>query len=201
MMLTASALKAIMPRSEAPKWAPPLDAAMGEFDLDTVPRMAAFLAQIAHESSELTRLSENLNYSVEGLMKTWPKRFTPLVALKYARQPEMIANYVYAGRNGNGDEASGDGWRYRGRGPIQLTGRANYAKAGKDLGVDLVGVPDAVLAPLVGARVACWFWNNRKLNALADAGDFESITKAINGGLNGYAERQLYFIAAKKVLA
>lgn len=199
-MLTFDVLHAIMPKANAPVWAPALEAAMGEFDISTPPRAAAFLAQLAHESSELTRLSENLNYSVEGLLKTWPKRFNPLTALKVARNPEAIANVVYANRNGNGDEASGDGWKYRGRGPIQLTGRGNYVKAGDALGQPLEANPDSVIAPMVGSRVAAWFWDNRKLNALADARQFLSITKAINGGTNGLDERERYYRVAQQAL-
>ena len=200
MMLTFDALHAIMPRANASVWAPALEDAMAEFDIASPVRAAAFLAQLAHESSELTRLAENLNYSVEGLLKTFGKYFSPTLALSYAREPERIANRVYANRMENGDEASGDGWKYRGRGPIQLTGRENYRKAGAALGADLVANPDSVIAPLVGSRVACWFWSNRKLNALADVGDFLQITKRINGGVNGLAEREAYWRRAKQAL-
>ncbi len=199
-MLTIDALHAICPKANAPVWSPALEDACGEFDISTPQRLAAFLAQVAHESNGLTVFSENLNYSVDGLLKVFGKYFTPTLALSYAREPERIANRVYAMRLGNGDEGTGDGWRYRGRGPIQLTGRENYRKAGTALGADLEANPDSVVAPLVGSRVAAWFWNQRKLNPLADAGDFLQITKRINGGTNGLADREAYWAKAKQAL-
>jgi len=198
--LSATMLATIMPKADAAKWAPALSAALAEYNIDTPLRASAFLAQLAHESVELTRLEENLNYSADGLLKTWPKRFTSGTAAIYARHPEKIANFVYAKRNGNGDEPSGDGWRFRGRGPIQLTGRANYRAAAIALEAPLEENPEAVLAALVGARVAGWYWESHGLNALADAEDFAGITRAINGGLTGLAEREGYYRRAKLAL-
>ena len=188
-----------MPRCDANLWAPALAGAMSEFDIATDLRVAAFLAQVAHESVELTRLIENLNYSAEGLLKTFPTHFTPPQALSYARDPERIANHAYANRNGNGDEASGDGWLYRGRGPIQITGRANYRTAGAALGVKLELYPASATDPRIGARIAGWFWGSHGLNALADAEDTRTITHRINGGENGLAARQAYYATARAV--
>lgn len=190
--LSTVQLHAIMPKADAPKWVLALSAAMAEYDITTPARAAAFLAQLAHESVELTHVEENLNYSATGLLKVFPKRVTPEQAVTLARNPEAIANHVYGNRKDLGNTEPGDGWRYRGRGPIQLTGKANYAKAAEALEAPLVENPDAVTAPLVGARVAGWYWQSHGLNELADAGDFTGITKRINGGVLGLAERQAY---------
>lgn len=201
-MLTADQLRRIMPKCNAEAWAAPLAMAMDERDILTPARVAAFLAQLAHESVELTRLEENLTYSSpERLMQVWPKRFPTADSAKpYVKSPEKLANFVYANRNGNNDEASGDGWRFRGRGPIQLTGRRNYRDAGFALNIELETHPEAVLSPTVGARVAAWYWSQRNLNAQADAGNITAITKAINGGTHGLAERVAYTAKALKIL-
>lgn len=198
-MLTASILRAAIPLatpSSAERFARPLAEACAEFGIDTPARLAAFLAQVAHESGNLGRLVESLNYSAQGLVAVWPRRFTADTAAAYARHPEQIANLVYAERMGNGDLASGDGWRYRGRGLIQVTGRANYAACGKALGLDLVGAPELLEQPEPAARSAAWFWRMRNLNPMADRGDIEGITKAINGGLTGLADRKERYAAA-----
>lgn len=197
---SAAFLQLLMPRCDAETWNAPLAGAMSEFDIVPVARMAAFLAQLAHESVELTHTQENLNYSASLLLKTFPRYFDLTTSEAFARQPQRIANHVYANRLGNGDEASGDGWEFRGRGPIQLTGKSNYEAAGSALGLDLVGNPDAILAPTVGARVAGWFWASHRLNELADSGDFVQITRTINGGLLGLAERRAYFDHAMALL-
>ena len=177
-----------------------LDAAMRRFEIDTPSRMAAFAAQLAHESGQLQRWTENLNYRWERLRQVFPKYFTSdAEARAFDRKPERIANRVYASRMGNGPEASGDGWRYRGRGPIQLTGRDNYRACGSAIGVDLVGDPDLLATPGPGCLAAAWFWARNGLNALADAGDFVTITRRINGGLNGLAERREFWEQAKEV--
>lgn len=203
-MITDDSLKQIMPKLPDAKRAAfmsPLQSAMSEFEVNTPKREAAFLAQIAHESGELATFVENLNYGAKGLMATWPKRFPdPDTAQRYERNPEKIANYVYANRIGNGDEASGDGWRFRGRGPIQITGRENYDKYGSQLGVDLVHDSEKVLLPEVGFRVAGLYWKENGLNELADREMFETITKRINGGLKGLEDRLKYYTEAKKVL-
>lgn len=203
-MIDVVELERIMPRlrpEDAERFVDPLNRALDEFAINTWIREACFLGQIAHESGELRHWEENLNYSATALVKCWPNRFTPDKAQQYARQPEKIANHVYADRLGNGSEASGDGWRYRGRGPIQLTGRDNYQRAGKALGVDLVAEPDQVAEPEVGFRVAGWFWVTRGLNELADKGDYRTITRRINGGMNGWDDRLGYYARAKVILS
>jgi len=173
-----------------PTWNDPLIATFDRFDINTPERQAAFIGQCGHESGGFKVLKENLNYSAEGLQKIWLNRFPTLEdAQPYARQQDKIANKVYAGRNGNGDEASGDGWRYRGRGCIQLTGKANYNAAGDALGVDLLADPDIVATPQYAALTAGWFWSIHDLNSLADARDDLTITKRINGGTNGLDDR------------
>ena len=186
----------------ANKWQAPLNEAMAEYEINTPARQAAFLAQVAHESARLGVLEENLNYSAEGLVKVFPKYFPTLKdAALYARQPQKIASKVYASRLGNGDEASGEGWKYRGRGLIQITGADNYRACGNALGIDFIGSPEKLTLPRPAAFSAAWFWAHRNLNALADHGDFTAITKAINGGTNGLAERLALFASAKEALA
>lgn len=162
-----------------------------DFGIDTPLRRAHFLAQIAHESAGFTRLVENLNYGAPGLRSTWPSRFDAATAKAYARQPERIANKVYANRLGNGNEASGDGWRFRGRGYIQLTGRANYAEYSQRLFGDdrLVREPGQAAEPAIAIRLAGAYWQHKGLNALADMDDLVGITKRINGGLIGLTDR------------
>lgn len=185
-------------QSDADKYLPHLNKAMEEFEINTPLRQAAFLAQIAHESAQLKRWRENLNYSAEGLMKTWPKRFDAAKAKAFEKQPEKIANEVYGGRNGNVNP--GDGWKYSGRSPMQLTFADNYRKAGKALGLDLIGNPDLALQLEVGFRIAGWFWDSNKLNPYADKKDFLTITKLINGGTHGIEDRKKYYERALRVL-
>lgn len=175
--------------SAAILWAPHLTSAMDCFEIDTPTRQAAFLAQVGHESGLLTITEENLRYSAEGLLKIFPKYFDTETAPKYAKHPDMIANRVYANRMGNGDQASGDGWTFRGRGLIQLTGRNNYKACGDGIGLDLIGLPEQLTLPTPAAMSAGWFWEDRTLNQHADSGNFERLTRAINGGLNGLAHR------------
>src|SRR5215471_9783465 len=161
------------------------------YEITSVNRVAAFLAQCGHESLDFTALHENLNYSAQGLNKTFPRYFPTLESAEpYARQPEKIANKVYGGRMGNGPEASGDGYKYRGRGAIQLTGHDNYLAFAKSIGKS-IDEAIAYCGTLAGAvESACWFWKGRALNALADASDMETMTRRINGGLNGLPDRQ-----------
>lgn len=164
-------------------------------------RLAHFLAQTCHESGGFSALAENLNYSAASLQAVWPSHFpTPAVAAAYARQPGKIANRAYAGRMGNGDEAGGDGWRFRGRGLIQLTGRANYAATAAATGLDLVAHPELAETSDGAVATACHFWTAHGLNALADSDDVEAITRRINGGLNGLAERRAALARAKAYL-
>jgi putative chitinase len=174
------------------------------FGVNTSARWAAFIAQVGHESAQLTRLVENLSYSVRGLMATWPTRFPTTASTNtYARNPERLANFVYGKRLGNGPMETGDGWRYRGRGLIQVTGRANYAKAGEGLGLDLIERPALLELPDHATRSAAYFWQSNGMNELADEGTekaFKEITRRINGGFNGYEDRAALWAKAKVVL-
>lgn len=202
MALTLAQLKQIMPDSSAYAgvFLAPLDAAMVKYAIHTPKRMAAFLAQIAHESGQLCRLQEDLSYSARGLLQVFPRYFTAKSAEAFAHQPARIANRVYANRMGNGGEASGDGWHYRGRGLFQCTGKSEYQTCGHALGLNLVANPDLLLHPEHASQAAASFWAHRKLNTLADAGEFLSITRAINGGENGEADRHSFYVRALKVL-
>lgn len=201
--MTPQTLLQIMPKAanKAALFCPLLVDAMREFDIDTPNRRAMFLAQLAHESAELTRLEESLRYSPARIMEVFPRHVSSWRdAEMLSKSPERLASRVYGNRMGNGDETSGDGYRYRGRGLIQLTGRDNYRLAGSALHLPLVDKPDTLLQPEVAARSAAWFWFRHGCNQLADAGDFLSTTKRINGGTNGHAERCRYLAAARKAL-
>lgn len=184
----------------AERWSAVISTAMDKFGINTAQRMAAFIAQIAHESNLFTATVENLNYSAARLLQTFPAKFKPSEAEAFARKPAAIANRVYSNRFGNGKETSGDGWRYRGRGLIQVTFKDNYRACGDALGIDLVGNPDLLIVPRNAAMSAAWYWNSRSCNELADAGDMEAITRAVNGGLNGYDERLALYKRAIDVL-
>lgn len=176
-----------------PKWVNPLNETFQRFGILTARQQAAFIGQCGHECGNFRILEENLNYRAETLMKVWPKRFPTLeIANQYARNPKKIANKVYADRMGNRDEASGDGYRFRGRGCIQLTGSANYYHAGQALGVDLIMEPDLVATPQYAALTAGFFWSTQKLNALAESGNNLALTKKINGGTLGLNDRILH---------
>lgn len=201
----AAALTAMgVAQGRASTWAPHLAAASRMFCINTPARLAAWLAQLAHESAGFGAVEERLDYTADRLAATWPRRFaTPRDALPFAHQPQALANFVYAGRMGNGDAASGDGWRYRGRGLIQLTGRDNYAAAGGALGVDLEANPDLVKLPTHAANVAGWFWASRGCNPLADRNTsdaFASITRLINGGTTGFLDRCALWANARRAL-
>ena len=166
------------------------------FKINTPLRIAAYLSQVLYESAFLSAKTENLNYSVDGLLKTFPKYFkTKAEAEIYARKPEKIANKVYASRYGNGNEASGDGWRYRGRGLIQLTFRSNYEEFSKyDLCTkDVVINPDAVAKYPLDQVAAMWYWEKKKINEPADRGNITEVTKRVNGGSNGIAQRGVIY--------
>lgn len=187
--------------SMARLWAEHLTTAMGRFGIDTPRRQAQFLAQVGHESGGFSRLEENLNYDAAGLARTWPGRFSSgtgpnELARTIARQPERIAKAAYGLRMGN--NATTDGWTYRGRGLIQLTGKANYQAAASALGAPLVEQPDRVADRDMAALTAAWFWSKNGLNKPADLGDTKAVTRKINGGLTGLADRlQRYERAAK----
>ena len=200
MNLTPELLQAMLPRAK-PVWLTAIADLLPKHGIDTNNEIASFVAQIAHESDELTRLEENLSYSAERLMVVWPKRFPSFeIARRYERVPERLANYVYANRMGNGDEASGDGWRFHGRGPIQLTGRRNYTACGGFIGESLTVVPELLLTPSVGIRSALWFWKIMNLDELDDDRDVKVETRRINGGENGLIHRQNYFNHCLKIL-
>ncbi len=172
-----------------------------QYDINTPERVAAFIAQCAHESGGFKRLKENLNYKWESLRRVFPKYFTTDdVAKEYAHKQEQIASRIYGNRMGNGDEASGDGFRYCGRGLIQLTGRNNYTKFAESMGMAVEDVP-ALLETYDGAvKSACWFWHTNNLNQFADAKDILNMTKRINGGTIGLEDRIKHYEHAMHVL-
>jgi len=181
------------------KWLEPLLETFEKYDISTPKRQAYFIGQCMHESGGFKQLKENLNYSAKGLMATWPSRFPDMdTAEKFERNPEKIANKVYAGRMGNTED--GDGAKYIGRGLIQLTGKENYANCGSAIGVDLVANPDLLSTPKYAALSAGWFWNKKGLNAFADADDIDTITKRINGGLIGLSDRKAKIEMVSKYL-
>lgn len=188
-MNDVTALAKAMPRAPLP-WLEALVHGAPRWDIIGRDRFAAFAGNLAHECAQFTHLEENLHYTAERLMQVWPKRFpTILDALPYEHDPELLANAVYANRMGNGNAMSGDGFFYRGRGPIQATGFDNYRNTGDAIGVDLVAHPEKLLTPAIGTAAAGWYWQSRGLNELADVGDFEEINKRIQGGLQGLEDR------------
>jgi putative chitinase len=181
------------------KWLAPLEETFAKYDISTPVRQACFIGQCAHESGNFKTLQENLNYSAEGLMKTWPSRFpTKEMAEQYARNPAKIAGKVYNGRLGNTSEEEAS--KYLGRGLIQLTGKENYANCGLGIGVDFLSDPTLLLDARYAALSAGWFWRKRGLNDLADASDIETMTKRINGGLIGLDDRKAKIAKALSIL-
>lgn len=183
-------------------WHQALSTVLPEYEIDTAERVAAFIAQCAHESGGFKRLKENLNYRWESLRKVFPKYFsTDELAKEYAHKQEQIANRVYASRMGNGDESSGDGFRYCGRGLIQLTGKNNYSKFAESVGMAVEEIP-ALLETFEGAvKSACWFWKTNNLNQYADDGDILTMTKRINGGTIGLEDRIKHYKHALEVFS
>jgi putative chitinase len=185
------------------EWYPSICEVLPEYEVTNVMRVAAWLAQMGHESGDLREIQENLNYSAKGLRGVFPRYFpTDEMALEYQRQPEKIANRVYGGRMGNGPEETGDGFRFHGRGLVQITGKDNYTQCSRAMFGDdrLLENPD-LLCEMDGAiRSACWYWNSRHLNPLADAGDMLTITKKINGGTIGLEDRMARYHHALQVL-
>ena len=181
-------------------WCEALNKILPDYDISTPARIAAFVAQTAHESGGYTALHENLNYQAASLCRVWPSHFNAGNADQYAHNPERIANRAYSGRMGNGDEASGDGWRFCGRGLIQLTGKSNYQAFADSVQMSIDDVP-AYLQTFEGAiQSACFFWENTNLNAVADTGDIEHMTKIINGGTLGLEDRTARYNHALQVL-
>ena len=183
------------------QWVDALNETFVRFDIMNPLRKAAFIGQASHESGNFKMLEEDLRYRAETLMRVWPKRFPTLeFAKQYEKNPKKIANSVYANRMGNRDEASGDGHRFRGRGLFQLTGHSNYFHAGKALGEDFVMNPDLVATPMYAALTAGFFWDTHKLNQYADSQDYKTMTKKINGGFIGLADREKHIAHALSVL-
>jgi len=173
------------------KWLKPLNDTFAKYGIDSPKRQAAFIGQCQHESANFKTLEENLHYSAGALMRVWGSRFPDAAtAEKYANNPEAIANKVYGGRADLGNTQDGDGWKFHGRGVIQLTGRSNYTVCGQALGQPLTEQPELLLQPEWACLSAGWFWNKKGLNALADNEDWETMTKRINGGLNGYDDQE-----------
>ena len=221
MPITVQQLLQILPSAGqvAGVFVPVLNTAMSRYQIVGAKRIAAFVAQVGHESGHLTRLVENLNYSADGLANTWPSRFAEpdgkggyakvqvagkvrnkpsTLALSVERKPEQIANITYGNRMGNA--SPGDGWKYRGRGLIQITGKINYRACGEALSLDLIEQPELLEKPRHACMSAAWFWATNGLNTMADDGKFEALTQYINGGQNGAADRQALYARALKVV-
>lgn len=205
MLPTAKQLVAagVCTQALADKFVEPLREACKLYEIDTGPRLAAFLAQVGHESASFSRVVENLNYSAAGLLATWPSRFTRAMAEQMAKKAEAIANHVYGGRLGNRNP--GDGWKYRGRGLIQITGLVNYEGITETLAQKVGTVPDFTLHPELlespkwAALSAAAYWDDHDLNELADRGQFDQITTRINGGQVGKADRRARYSRAARV--
>ncbi len=205
MQLTKEQLKQLLPRNPyIDNWYGALSQLLPDYGINTPQRIAAFIAQCAHESAEFTALKENLNYRAPTLRKLFSKYFpTDELANEYANKPnkqEAIANRIYANRMGNGDEASGDGFRYCGRGLIQLTGKENYSWFAASLGISVEEASEYLQTFEGAAQSACWFWETNNLNQWADKGDILTLTKRINGGTIGLADREKHYNHALHVL-
>lgn len=202
---TLAKLSACLPTNgKIGDWHPRVISVLPQYQINTIPRVAQWLAQMGHESGDFRFLSENLNYSADALRRVFGKYFTTQAqAEQFQRQPERIANRVYGGRMGNGAESSGDGWRYRGRGLIQITGRSNYRDASIALYGDdkiLLREPEILAEPDGAVRSACWYWNSRALNRHSDQNNTAAVTQLINGGTNGAADRESRYQRALSVL-
>lgn len=205
MNLTLQQLEQLIPGNQyVEEWYNALVQLLPQYEINTPQRIAAFIAQCAHESANFTTLRENLNYKWQSLRKTFPKYFpTDAVAQYYASLPnkqEAIANHIYANRMGNGNEASGDGWRYCGRGLIQLTGKENYSWFAASLDIPVEEASEYLQTFEGAVQSACWFWESNELNQLADKGDILSMTKRINGGTLGLEDRKKHYQHALHVL-
>jgi putative chitinase len=171
-----------------------------DYDINTPKRIAYFMAQCHHESGGFVFVSENLNYKASGLVKVFPKYFDENTARAYEKQPQKIANRVYANRMGNGDEASGEGFKYAGKGIIQLTGKDNYTRFAQSLEISVEDAAEYMKTFEGAAQSACWFWETNNLNKFADAGDLKTMTRVINGGYKGMEDRELQFARISKLL-
>lgn len=205
MELTLDQLKQLLPKNQyVDEWHQALSQVLPEYEIDTPQRIAAFIAQCSHESAGFTVLKENLNYRATTLRKVFPKYFPDdATAEYYANLPnkqEAIANRVYANRMGNGDERSGDGFRYCGRGLIQLTGKQNYSWFAASIDMPVEETSEYLQTFEGAVQSACWFWETNNLNRFADVGDIKGLTKAINGGYIGLEDRIKHYEHAMQVL-
>jgi putative chitinase len=202
MELTKEQLKQLLPKNPyIDQWHKALSQLLPDYEINTPQRIAAFIAQCAHESGGFIFLTENLNYKAESLVKVFPKYFKDLATAKaYEKKPEKIANRIYANRMGNGDELSGDGYKYRGRGLIQLTGKTNYSWFAASLEITPEEASEYTQTFEGAAQSACWFWETNKLNEFADKGDILGMTKRINGGTIGLEDRKKHYEHALHVL-
>ena len=200
-ILTLDQLRQMVKNPHIQHWHEVLEQLLPDYDINTPLRVAHFIAQCAHESGNFVFIKENLNYRAASLMTTF-KRYFPTMELaqQYEKRPEKIANRVYANRMGNGDEASGDGWRYCGRGLIQLTGRDNYTFFAGSLGISVEEASEYLGTFEGAAQSACWYWEQNNLNRFADANDVRGLTRAINGGYIGLEDRQKHTEHALHVL-
>jgi putative chitinase len=200
-ILTLDQLKQMVKNPHIDHWYTALEQLLDDYDINTPLRVAHFIAQCAHESGNFVFIKENLNYRAASLRKTFGKYFpTDELAAQYANQPERIANRVYASRMGNGPEASGDGYRYCGRGLIQLTGRDNYTFFAGSIGITVEEASEFLATFEGAAQSACWFWEQNNLNKYADKNDCKGLTKAINGGDIGLLDRQSHTEHALHIL-
>jgi putative chitinase len=189
-ILSLDQLREMVKNPHIEHWYEALNQLLPEYDINTPHRIAHFVAQCAHESGSFKFIKENLNYRAASLRATFPKYFpTDDLARQYEKRPEAIANRVYANRMGNGDEASGDGWRYCGRGLIQLTGKDNYTFFAGSLGIPVEEAAEYLATFEGAAQSACFYWEQNKLNRFADANDVRGLTRAINGGFIGLEDR------------
>ena len=198
MIITVDLLRGAIPSvslERAKLWVPHFQALSDWCISDTPETLAAYLAVTSHETGDYMQLEENLNYSAEGHLKTWPEHFTSETARDYAHTPDAIANRVYANRMGNGPESSGDGYLYRGRGLFQITGKANYLKCGYQMELELFRNPDLLTMPPLAVESSAIFWSNHSLNDLAEAGKFQELRRVVNGGdigMSDYLKRLNY---------
>ena len=201
MLITPEQFKKCFSTSKDPEeWVKELNELLPKHDITSLLRVSAFLAQCGHESGGFTVLKENLNYSTTQLLAVWPSRFTQKIVGQYARKPEKIANKVYADRMGNGTEESGDGWKYRGRGLIQLTGKINYFSFAKAIGMPYDEITPYMETKAGAVESACWYWSNNRINSIVDTGGMRKLTKIINGGVHGLADRENRYTQIKTIL-
>lgn len=202
MIFNIEKFKKIVPGCKHPDFVyDALKTILPKYNINTVNRLAGFLAQCGHESVDFNVFEENLNYTSLGLMRTFPRYFRTVdVANKYAHHPDMIANHVYANRMGNGDEASGDGWKYHGQGVIQITGKQNYTEFAESIGKTLDDTISYAGSLEGGIEAACWFWKSREINRVCDENDIVEMTRLVNGGTLGLDDRKYRYIKAKQLL-